>query len=473
MFSSLSNNERAKVFASSVLPTPVGPRNINEPIGLFSSLSPALARITAFATAVTASFWPITLSWSSSSSLSSFSLSPSTSLVTGIPVHLDTISEISFSVTSSLSSAVSYPLLIFSSYSLIWLSSFGISPYCISATLLKSYSLSYFSTCPFNSSSFAFKFLTCSIWFFSFSYLAVISSSLDFNSANSFSSTSRRFLLFSSSSASKASFSVSKVNNFLLTISSSVGRESISLRIIAPASSIKSIALSGRNLSVIYLSDNLAAATIALSCILIPWCISKRSFKPLSIDIVSSTVGSEAITGWKRLSKALSFSIYFLYSSNVVAPIQFNSPRASIGLIKLPASIEPSVLPAPTIVWISSINKIILPSAFWTSFNTAFRRSSNSPLYFAPAINAPISSEKIILSFNPSGTSPLTILSANPSTIAVLPTPGSPIKTGLFLVLLDKILIILLISSSLPITGSNLCFLAKSTKLVPNLASAS
>ena len=45
-----------KFFASSVLPTPVGPRNINEPIGLFSSLSPALARITAFATAVTASF---------------------------------------------------------------------------------------------------------------------------------------------------------------------------------------------------------------------------------------------------------------------------------------------------------------------------------------------------------------------------------------------------------------------------------
>ena len=41
--------------------------------------------------------------------------------------------------------------------------------------------------------------------------------------------------------------------------------ESISLRIIAPASSIKSIALSGRNLSVIYLSESLAAATIALS----------------------------------------------------------------------------------------------------------------------------------------------------------------------------------------------------------------
>ena len=165
--------------------------------------------------------------------------------------------------------------------------------------------------------------------------------------------------------------------------------------------------------------------------------------------------------------------MYCLYSSKVVAPIQWSSPLASKGLIRLPASIAPSVLPAPTIVWISSINKIILPSLFCTSFKTAFNLSSNSPLYFAPAIKEPISNEKIILSFNPSGTSPLTILSANPSTIAVLPTPGSPINTGLFLVLLERILTALLISSSLPITGSNLCFLANSTKFVPYFAKAS
>ena len=119
------------------------------------------------------------------------------------------------------------------------------------------------------------------------------------------------------------------------------------------------------------------------------------------------------------------------------------------------------------------MNNIILPSDPWTSLRTAFNLSSNSPLYFAPAINAPISRENIILSFRPSGTSPLTILSANPSTIAVLPTPGSPIKTGLFLVLLDNILITRLISSSLPITGSSLFFLANSTKFVPYFASAS
>ena len=38
------------------------------------------------------------------------------------------------------------------------------------------------------------------------------------------------------------------------------------------------------------------------------------------------------------------------------------------------------------------------------------------------------------LSFRTSGTSPLTMRSARPSTMAVLPTPGSPISTGLFLV---------------------------------------
>ena len=47
------------------------------------------------------------------------------------------------------------------------------------------------------------------------------------------------------------------------------------------------------------------------------------------------------------------------------------------------------------------------------------------------------------------------IACAKPSTIAVLPTPGSPISTGLFLVLLLNTSITLVISSERPITGSN------------------
>jgi hypothetical protein len=58
--------------------------------------------------------------------------------------------------------------------------------------------------------------------------------------------------------------------------------------------------------------------------------------------IVSSTVGSPTITGWKRRSSAASFSMYFRYSSSVVAPMVCSSPRASIGLSMLAASIAPS-----------------------------------------------------------------------------------------------------------------------------------
>jgi hypothetical protein len=74
---------------------------------------------------------------------------------------------------------------------------------------------------------------------------------------------------------------------------------------------------------------------------------------------------------------------------------------------------------------------MISPSLAVTSFRTAFSRSSNSPRYFAPAIIAPMSSAmtRLVLAATP-GTSPSTMRWARPSTIAVLPTPGSPISTG-------------------------------------------
>ena len=156
----------------------------------------------------------------------------------------------------------------------------------------------------------------------------------------------------------------------------------------------------------------------------------------------------------------------------MVAPTQCNSPRAKLGLRRLPASIAPSVLPAPTMVWISSINKITRPSSLASSFNTAFKRSSNSPRYFAPAINAPISKESTRLFFKPSGTSPLTIRCAKPSTIAVLPTPGSPMSTGLFFVRRCNTWIARRISSSRPITGSSFPFSARAVKSMVYFSSA-
>jgi hypothetical protein len=117
-------------------------------------------------------------------------------------------------------------------------------------------------------------------------------------------------------------------------------------------------------------------------------------------------------------------------------------------------------------VWISSINKIICQSDFSTSLITAFNLSSNSHLYFAQAKSAHISRVINLLFTRFSGTSLLAILRAIHSIKAVLPTQGSPTKTGLFFVLLDKICKVLLISSSLQITGSIFHFLAKSTKSI-------
>ena len=130
--------------------------------------------------------------------------------------------------------------------------------------------------------------------------------------------------------------------------------------------------------------------------------------------------------------------MYFLCSSSVVAPMHRKVPLAKAGLRRFDASIEPSDFPAPTSRCTSSIKSIICPWLFSIACNTLFNRSSNSPLYFAPATNNPISRERSFLSNRTSGTSFLNILSASPSAIAVFPTPGEPINIGLFFVLLLK-----------------------------------
>ena len=69
---------------------------------------------------------------------------------------------------------------------------------------------------------------------------------------------------------------------------------------------------------------------------------------------------------------------------------------------------EPSVLPAPTMLCNSSMKSMILPSLLRTSSSTALSRSSNSPRYLAPAMRLPMSSENSVLSFREVGTSPHT-----------------------------------------------------------------
>ena len=93
-----------------------------------------------------------------------------------------------------------------------------------------------------------------------------------------------------------------------------------------------------------------------------------------------------------------------------------------------------------------------------------FTRSSNSPLYLLPATMLDRSRASSFLPSSISGMFPSTMRWARPSTTALLPTPGSPMSTGLFLVRRMRICSILWISVSLPMTGSSSPFLAISVR---------
>ena len=97
--------------------------------------------------------------------------------------------------------------------------------------------------------------------------------------------------------------------------------------------------------------------------------------------------------------------MYLRYSSSVVAPMHWISPRARAGFSTLEASMAPSAPPAPTSVCSSSMNRIVF-FARRTSFITALIRSSNWPRYFVPATIIARSSTTIRRSSSSSGTLP-------------------------------------------------------------------
>ena len=72
-----------------------------------------------------------------------------------------------------------------------------------------------------------------------------------------------------------------------------------------------------------------------------------------------------------------------------------------------------------------------------------------------------------------SGTSPLAMRCARPSAIAVLPTPGSPIRIGLLFVRRESTVIARRTSSSRPMTGSSFPSRASFVRSREYLASAS
>jgi hypothetical protein len=72
-----ANRNFARARATSVLPTPVGPEKMNEPMGRFGSLSPARLRRIERDRALMASSCATTDTWSSSSMRSSLAVSAS------------------------------------------------------------------------------------------------------------------------------------------------------------------------------------------------------------------------------------------------------------------------------------------------------------------------------------------------------------------------------------------------------------
>ena len=178
--------------------------------------------------------------------------------------------------------------------------------------------------------------------------------------------------------------------------------------------------------------------------------------------------GSFTITVWKRRARALSFSIPFRYSSSVVAPMSLSWLRARAGLRIFAASMLPSAEPAPDSKCNSSINRITESSPVASSI-IPLMRSSNSPRNFVPATTELRSTWKIRLPISLSGTSFFATRIASPSTIAVLPTPASPIKTGLDFVRRQSTVTARSISCSRPITVSRRPSFASVVKSVPYL----
>ena len=134
MACSSSKRNSARARAVSVLPTPVGPRKIKEPMGRLGSLRPARERRMALATMPSAASWPTTRSRKRSSIVMSFFTSPSSMRETGMPVHLLTILAMSSSSTSSFNMRAAPPLPSCAALSFLSsASSLGSSPYWICA----------------------------------------------------------------------------------------------------------------------------------------------------------------------------------------------------------------------------------------------------------------------------------------------------------------------------------------------------
>ena len=179
----------------------------------------------------------------------------------------------------------------------------------------------------------------------------------------------------------------------------------------------------------------------------------------------ASTLGSSTITGWKRRSSAASDSTYLRYSSKVVAPMHCSSPRASSGLI-IELRVERAFGGAGAderVQLVDEENDVaraaldFVENALDAAFEfAAILRAGNE--------RSEREREHALVCAATRERCRRRCVGPSPSTIAVLPTPGSPTSTGLFLLRRARIETTRSISSSRPMTGSSLPARASSVR---------
>jgi len=110
------------------------------------------------------------------------------------------------------------------------------------------------------------------------------------------------------------------------------------------------------------------------------------------------------------------------------------SPRASAGFRRLDASIATVGLAGAIKVCISSMNRMMLPSGRGDLLQHGFQPFLELAAVFRTRNQRTQIERQQFLSLRLSGTSPLTMRTPDLRRSRSLPTPGSPIRTGLFLV---------------------------------------
>ena len=189
--------------------------------------------------------------------------------------------------------------------------------------------------------------------------------------------------------------------------------------------------------------------------------------------IVSSTVGSSTKTGWKRRSRAASFSMCLRYSSSVVAPMRVQLAAGQHRLEQV-GGVHGALGRAGADDGVQLVDE---EDDLAVGVLDLLEHGLEALLELAAELGAgderaQVEGHDRLVRAGRRARRRATMRWARPSTMAVLPTPGSPMSTGLFLVRRLSTWMTRRISSSRPMTGSSLPSRAASVRSPPYFSSA-